>query len=89
MGGQACVLYGAAEFSRDTDLVILPDPDNLTRLRSALDGLHAVCIAVPPFDRRYLEMGLAVHFRCHHPEADGAKRILCEFWFYSYRLDAR
>jgi hypothetical protein len=66
-------LYGAAEFSRDTDLVILPDPDNLTRLQSALDGLHAVCIAVPPFDRRYLEMGLAVHFRCHHPEADGIR----------------
>lgn len=26
MGGQACVLYGAAEFSRDTDIAILPDP---------------------------------------------------------------
>jgi hypothetical protein len=23
MGGQACVFYGAAEFSRDTDFVIL------------------------------------------------------------------
>ena len=23
MGGQACVFYGAAEFSRDTDLLIL------------------------------------------------------------------
>jgi hypothetical protein len=23
MGGQACVLYGAAEFGRDTDLAIL------------------------------------------------------------------
>lgn len=36
MGGQACVLYGAAEFSRDLDLAILPDPDNLDRLRRAL-----------------------------------------------------
>ena len=27
MGGQACVLYGAAEFSRDTDLVIFADAD--------------------------------------------------------------
>ncbi len=27
MGGQACVFYGAAEFSRDTDIVILADPD--------------------------------------------------------------
>lgn len=33
MGGQACVLYGAAEFSRDTDLVILANAKNLMRLR--------------------------------------------------------
>jgi hypothetical protein len=25
MGGQACVFYGAAEFSRDTDFAILAD----------------------------------------------------------------
>ena len=25
MGGQACILYGAAEFSRDTDFVVLCD----------------------------------------------------------------
>lgn len=35
MGGQACVLYGAAEFSRDTDLAVLanqsdPSPEQLT-----------------------------------------------------------
>lgn len=36
MGGQACVLYGAAEFSRDLDLALLSDPDNLDRLASAL-----------------------------------------------------
>jgi hypothetical protein len=29
MGGQACIFYGAAEFSRDTDLAILASPDNL------------------------------------------------------------
>jgi hypothetical protein len=28
MGGQACILYGAAEFSRDIDLAILTDPYN-------------------------------------------------------------
>ncbi len=33
MGGQACVFYGAAEFSRDVDLAILADADNLQRLR--------------------------------------------------------
>jgi len=69
MGGQACVLYGAAEFSRDADLVILADEENLSRLRSALDELQAERIAVPPFEREYLDMGLAVHFRCKHPEA--------------------
>lgn len=33
MGGQAYVLYGAAEFSRDLDLALLPDPANLESLR--------------------------------------------------------
>ncbi len=50
MGGQACVFYGAAEFSRDTDLLILAEPENLERLRSALNELQAECIAVPPFE---------------------------------------
>ena len=32
MGGQACVFYGGAEFSRDTDIAILADAANLARL---------------------------------------------------------
>ncbi len=32
MGGQACVFYGAAEFSRDCDIVIVADDENLARL---------------------------------------------------------
>lgn len=70
MGGQACVLYGAAEFSRDIDLAILASPENLDQLRSALSDLNAEVIAVPPFDPVYLEKGHAIHFRCHHPEAN-------------------
>jgi hypothetical protein len=62
MGGQACVLYGAAEFSRDTDLVLLASPDNLARLQAALDELQAEVIAVPPFALHYLERGHAIHF---------------------------
>ena len=50
MGGQACVFYGAAEFSRDTDFAILADAANLARLRQALADLQAEPIAVPPFD---------------------------------------
>jgi len=68
MGGQACVLYGAAEFSRDTDLVIFADAGNLTRLRRALAELQAEVIAVPPFQIGYLRRGHAVHFRCLRPD---------------------
>lgn len=70
MGGQACVFYGAAEFSRDCDIVIVADPNNLARLSAALDELQATCIAIPPLDWHYLERGHALHFRCHHPDIE-------------------
>jgi hypothetical protein len=73
MGGQACVWYGAAEFSRDTDLLVLIEDENLERLNRALDELRAECIAVPPFESHYLERGHAIHFRCHHPDAEGLR----------------
>lgn len=73
MGGQACVLYGAAEFSRDTDLVLLSEAGNLARFQNALDELQAKRIAVPPFEVEYLHKGHAIHFRCHHPEANGMR----------------
>jgi hypothetical protein len=41
MGGQACVFYGAAEFSRDADLLILADDANLARLKATLQDLQA------------------------------------------------
>lgn len=73
MGGQACVFYGAAEFSRDTDIAVLAEPENLGRLSAALDELQADCIAVPPFDADFLARGHAVHFRCRHPDARGMR----------------
>jgi hypothetical protein len=57
MGGQACVFYGAAEFSRDTDLAILASSENLARLNKALRDLNAEVVAVPPFEARYLRKG--------------------------------
>lgn len=69
MGGQACVLYGAAEFSRDTDLALLASAENLTQLRAALDALGASVVAVPPSEIEYLERGHAVHFAYDDPEA--------------------
>lgn len=71
MGGQACVSYGAAEFSRDVDLLLLADAANLTRLEAALTDLGAEPIAVPPLDLAVLRRGHAVHFRC--TDADGIR----------------
>jgi hypothetical protein len=62
MGGQACVLYGAAEYSRDLDLAVLATDDALPRLTDALHALHATVIAVPSFEPGYLTRGHAVHF---------------------------
>ena len=73
MGGQACVFYGAAEFSRDTDLAVLSSSENLTKLKKALNDLQAEVIAVPPFEATYLRRGHAVHFRCHHGDAAGMR----------------
>jgi hypothetical protein len=57
MGGQACVLYGAAEFSRDLDLALLPDSANLKQLNDALRELDASSIAVPPPELAHLQPG--------------------------------
>ena len=63
------MFYGAAEFSRDTDLAIVADAANFARLREAVDALQADVIGVPPFELEYLRRGHAIHFRCRHPEA--------------------
>ncbi len=62
MGGQACVLYGAAEYSRDLDLAVLATEVALPRLTAALGALQATVIAVPRFEPQYLARGHAVHF---------------------------
>ena len=69
MGGQACILYGASEFSRDTDIALHASNENIELLRDALRHLQARRIALPPFDRTFLEQGHAIHFRSYHPDA--------------------
>jgi hypothetical protein len=64
MGDQACVFYGAAEFSRDVDFAILAEPENLQRFQAALLELEAEVISVPAFEESYLHCDLAIHFRC-------------------------
>jgi hypothetical protein len=73
MGGQACVFYGAAEFSRDLDLLILADTENLGHLYAALADLEGEPIAVPPLDAEHLAKGHAVHFRCHRADVAGLR----------------
>ena len=73
MGGQACVLYGAAEFSRDTDIILFANAGNLKRLSRALELLQADGIAAPPLSLKHLRKGHAVHFRCRHPDACGIR----------------
>ena len=73
MGGQACVFYGAAQVSKDVDLILLGEEANFERLRSALEQLQAWRIAVPPFDPAALARGHAVHFRCQGGDADGLR----------------
>jgi hypothetical protein len=73
MGGQACVFYGAAQFSKDVDLALLASEENFSRLLAALAALNAKRIAVPRFDPALLARGHAVHFRCQGGEADGLR----------------
>lgn len=71
IGGQATILYGAAEFSRDIDFVLLLDKENITNLKSALKELKAKNIYVPPLEIPYLERGHACHFKCETEKLKG------------------
>ena len=54
IGGQACIIYGAAEFSRDSDFVILCNNQNILHLKKALNVLKAKLIYVPLLEVSYL-----------------------------------
>ena len=73
IGGQACILYGGAEFSRDLDLMLATAPGVLPRLEQALSELQAELIAVPPLRSELLERGHAVHFRCRRADVAGLR----------------
>ncbi|MBU0533827.1 MAG: hypothetical protein KJ887_03375 [Candidatus Omnitrophica bacterium] len=73
IGGQACIIYGAAEFSRDTDFLILCETKNLNKSRKALTALKARNIYFPSFKKEFLDKGHACHFRCHAEPAKGLR----------------
>ncbi|MGH9391132.1 MAG: hypothetical protein ACRD1Z_16070, partial [Vicinamibacteria bacterium] len=64
MGGQACILYGATEFTRDVDFAVAVAPGNLGRLRAALEDLEAEPVYFPSLSAAVLARGHACHFRC-------------------------
>jgi len=73
MGGQACVFYGAAEFSRDLDLLVLVEDEELDHLRGALADLDCESVAVPDLSAENLQRGHAVHFRCRRADVNGLR----------------
>ncbi len=73
IGGQACIIYGAAEFSRDIDLAIMVSSENLDKLRSALNELKAKRIFFPDLSENVLTRGHACHFRCNREDIKGLR----------------
>jgi hypothetical protein len=73
IGGQACVFYGAAQFSKDIDFLILPEEENFRRFQQAMDELNAKRFAFPPLPPESLARGHAVHFRCDSLGFDGLR----------------
>jgi len=67
MGGQACILYGGSEFTRDSDLCVMCDSGNLQRVRKALKSLGAQRIFYPELTITNLKKGHACHFICKNP----------------------
>jgi hypothetical protein len=73
IGGQACIIYGAIEFSRDSDFVILADLENIDRIKIALKALEAKPVYFPEFRVEYLRKGHACHFRCEAEDVMGLR----------------
>lgn len=73
IGGQACILYGAIEFSNDLDLAVLAEEKNLDRLLEALGELRAELCDAPFLSIANLERGLACRFRCRREQIDGIR----------------
>lgn len=62
IAGRACIFYGATEFTRDLDIWVEPETENLIRIRQAMKQLGAKQRFLPPLERKYLLQGHASHF---------------------------
>jgi len=64
ISGQACVLYGASQFTEDTDLWIQPGARNLQAFFRAMAQVKATVYKLtPPIRPTYLRKGHGFHFR--------------------------
>jgi hypothetical protein len=69
IGGQAAIIYGASQFTRDADFWIEPTARNVKALRKALANLKAKPRFLPPLNLPVLKKGHGVHFII--PQAGG------------------
>jgi hypothetical protein len=64
ISGQACILYGASQFTEDIDLWIQPAPGNLESFLRAMARVEAhVYKLTPPLSMKYVRKGHGFHFR--------------------------
>ncbi len=64
ISGQACILYGASQFTEDLDLWIQPAPSNLVSFLRAMAHVKArVYKLTPPFTMKHMRKGHGFHFR--------------------------
>lgn len=73
IGGQACIVYGAAEFSRDIDLAVMISKENLENIRRALSDLEAEQVYVPALSEEVLMKGHACHYKCSREDVKGLR----------------
>lgn len=68
IGGQAAILYGAAQFTQDLDVWIRPEAGNLKAFLRALGRVGArVHKLTPPFTLPWIRRGHGFHFVIPHP----------------------
>lgn len=70
IGGQAALVYGASQFTRDADFWVEPTRGNLAALKKALHGLGARQRFLPALTLSYLRKGHGVHFVIPVRDAD-------------------
>jgi len=64
ISGQACILYGASQFTEDIDLWIQPASSNLASFLRAMARVKArVYKLTPPITLKYVRKGHGFHFR--------------------------